>query len=58
MNSKVERINIEEAREELRSGRALLVCAYDDDAKCERKGLEGVLSLRDLETWQRRVIGT
>jgi hypothetical protein len=50
MDSKVERITVEQARQALKSGRALLVCAYEDDNKCERNGLEGVLSLRDLES--------
>lgn len=49
MDGKVERITVEQARDALKSGRALLVCAYDDDSKCERNGLQGVLSLRDLE---------
>jgi hypothetical protein len=30
----VERISAEEARQEARSGRALLVCAYADESKC------------------------
>lgn len=50
MADNVDRISVEQAREELRSGRAVLVCAYEDDNKCERNGLQGVLSLRELES--------
>jgi hypothetical protein len=50
MAENIERISVEQAREDLRSGRAVLVCAYEDDSKCERNGLSGVLSLRDLES--------
>ena len=49
MDAEVERISVEQARQALKSGGALLVCAYEDDSKCERSGLQGVLSLRDLE---------
>ena len=49
MASEIERITVQQAREDLKSG-AVLVCAYDDDSKCERTGLQGVLSLRDLES--------
>lgn len=49
MAVEVERIDVQQTREHLKSG-AVLVCAYDDDSKCERNGLQGVLSLRDLES--------
>jgi hypothetical protein len=49
MASEIERITVQQAREDLKSG-AVLVCAYDDDSKCERNGLQGLLSLRDLES--------
>jgi hypothetical protein len=45
----VERINVEDARRKTKSGEALLVCAYDDEAKCEAMKLEGSISLADLE---------
>jgi len=42
------RISADEARRDLEAGRALLVCAYDDDAKCDRMRLDGALSLSEL----------
>jgi hypothetical protein len=48
----VERVPVEAARGEVESGRALLVCAYDDEEKCRRLRLENAVSLHDL---QRRV---
>ena len=46
----IQRIGPEEARERVRSGQALLVCAYENDAKCDRLRLEGAISLRELES--------
>jgi hypothetical protein len=43
------RIEPTEARQRVQSGRALLVCAYDDEAKCATMKLEGALSLGALE---------
>ena len=48
----VERIGVEEARREVESGRALVVCAYDDESKCRQLRLENAVTLHDL---QRRV---
>ena len=45
----VPRVSPDEARRELVSGRALLVCAYDDDAKCNRMKLDGAVTLTDLQ---------
>jgi hypothetical protein len=45
----VERIGVEEARRKLQAGQALLVCAYDDEEKCNKIKLEGAISLRALE---------
>ncbi len=45
----IPRVSPDEARRELASGRALLVCAYDDDAKCNRMKLEGAVTLADLQ---------
>lgn len=47
--AEVERINVEEARRKTKSGDALLVCAYDDEEKCEAMKLEGSISLADIE---------
>jgi hypothetical protein len=44
-----DRIPPEEAFEEVSSGEALLVCAYDDDEKCRKMRLERSLTLNELE---------
>jgi hypothetical protein len=41
----VERIDVKQARRHVASGQALLVCAYEDEAKCHRLGLEGSIDL-------------
>lgn len=43
----VTRIDAQQAHAELESG-ALLVCAYDDPAKCAKYHLGGAVSLEDL----------
>jgi len=48
----VERIGVNEARREVEAGRALLVCAYDDESKCRQLRLQNAVALHDL---QRRV---
>jgi len=45
----VERISPEEAWRDVAGGRALLVCAYDDESKCQRLRLEGAITLHDLQ---------
>jgi hypothetical protein len=44
----IERVSVEEARRAVESGRALLVCAYDD-ARCARVRLQGSITVRELE---------
>ncbi len=44
------RVAPREARESVASGRALLVCAYDDDEAFRRMRLEGAISLREFRT--------
>jgi hypothetical protein len=44
-----ERIDAERARERVRSGEALLVCAYDDEEKCRKFGLAEALTLAELQ---------
>lgn len=44
----VERISAEDARQKVQSGRALLVCAYDDEAKCGPIRLEGSITMTEL----------
>ncbi len=46
----VERISAEDARRAVTSGRALLVCAYEDDAKCRQMALDGAISLSEFKS--------
>ena len=46
----IERISVEQARREVNAGEALLVCAYDDEAKCRMVNLEGSMSLTSLQS--------
>ena len=39
-----ERITPEEVYEKLKSGKALLVCAYEDEAKFKKMHLQGAIS--------------
>lgn len=39
-----ERISAEDARRNVQSGQALLVCAYEDEAKCGSMRLEGAIT--------------
>jgi rhodanese-related sulfurtransferase len=43
------RIPVKEAYQKLKSGKALLICGYDDDAKFKAMRLEGALSLKEFE---------
>jgi hypothetical protein len=40
----VPRIGVQEAREKVTSKRALLVCGYEDEEKCNKIKLEGAMS--------------
>ena len=44
----VERISAEEARQRVQDSAALLVCAYDDEAKCRSIKLEGAITSGEL----------
>ena len=44
------RISPEEARERIAAGKAMLVCAYTDDAKFAQYQLEGAISLSTFKT--------
>jgi hypothetical protein len=46
--AEVERISAEDARRKVQSGEALLVCAYEDDAKCATMRLDGAITLSEL----------
>jgi len=45
----IPRIPVEEAYRKIKSGQALLVCAYEDEAKCRRFNLDGSMLLASLE---------
>jgi hypothetical protein len=42
------RIDVQDARRAVMAGEALLVCAYDDESKCDRIKLEGAISLAEF----------
>ena len=44
------RIYPEEVRQKVTSGSALLVCAYEDEQKCERLRLDGSISLTEFKS--------
>ena len=46
----IERIPVDEARRKTKANQALLVCAYDDDAKCRMINLEGSMSLTTFQS--------
>jgi hypothetical protein len=46
----VERIGVEEAHQMVDANQALLVCAYDDEAKCRRVNLGGSISLTSFQS--------
>lgn len=46
----VVRVTPEETYKKVESGKALLVCAYDDDAKFRSLQLKGALSFSELES--------
>jgi hypothetical protein len=46
----IERISVEEAQQKVDANQALLVCAYDDEAKCRKVNLEGSISLTSFQS--------
>lgn len=47
--AEVERVSVQEARRELADGRAVLVCAYDDEQKCGQMLAQGAITLAQLQ---------
>ena len=47
--AEAKRIPVNEAYQKMKSGKALLVCGYDDEAKFKALQLEGALSLKEFE---------
>lgn len=43
-----EKISPQEARQEVQSGKALLVCAYEDEERYKKVRLEGAISLKEF----------
>jgi hypothetical protein len=50
MAAQVERIDVVNARNAVAGGKAVLVCGYEDDAKCRKSRLEGSIPLARLES--------
>jgi rhodanese-related sulfurtransferase len=46
----VERISAQQAHQEVRSGKSLLVCAYDSKEKFRDNHLEGAISFSEFES--------
>ena len=50
--AEVPRISAEDARQRVQGGQAVLVCAYDDEAKCASMKLEEAVSLAEFQRLQ------
>lgn len=48
------RIDVDVAREHSASGRALLVCAYDDDEKCRKMRIKSALTMSEFRKTKAR----
>ena len=46
----IERISAQQAHTKAGSNQALLVCAYDDEAKCQMLNLEGSISFASFKS--------
>ena len=49
MTANVERIDVTTARNKVTAGQALLVCGYEDDAKCRKGRLQGSMPFARFE---------
>jgi hypothetical protein len=45
----IERISVEDAHRKTAANQALLVCAYEDDAKCKLLNLDGSIPLTSFQ---------
>ncbi len=45
----VERISVQQAHAKTKANQALLVCAYEDEAKCRMLNLDGSISFTSLQ---------
>ncbi len=46
----IDRISVEEARRKAKAKQALLVCAYEDEAKYRKLNLDGSISLASFQS--------
>jgi hypothetical protein len=46
----IERISAQQAHTKIKSNQALLVCAYEDEAKCRMLNLDGSISFASLQS--------
>lgn len=46
----IQRIDAQQAHTKVKSNQALLVCAYEDEAKCLKLNLDGSISLAGLQS--------
>jgi hypothetical protein len=46
----IERISAEQTHAKVKSNQALLVCGYEDDAKCRMLNLEGSISFSNFKS--------
>lgn len=46
----IERISAQQTYAKTKANQALLVCAYEDDAKCQRLNLEGSISFTNFKS--------
>jgi hypothetical protein len=44
------RISPQDTYQQVRSGQAILVCAYEDETKCNTMMLQGAISLKEFES--------
>ena len=47
--SEAPRISVEEAHRKTNAGEALLICAYEDESRCEPIHLEGGITMSELK---------
>ncbi len=48
--AEIPRIGVQEAHEKVMAGRALLVCAYEDEERYNKFNLEGAMSLARFQS--------
>jgi hypothetical protein len=46
----IQRISVQEAYAKTKANQALLVCAYEDEVKCQRLNLDGSISFAILQS--------